>query len=323
MGVVNTKLGERGVFSTIACTGCTVSLGDNSNGYYSSATVIGTTLYFTPGTQINVGILDTSSGAFSTADACCGGFMDGTVVGTRIYFTPAPNTNNFYIGVFDPSTPTGQTPFSTIAGPSQGYSGGTAFGKKIYFTPGAATNIGVLDTSTNNFSTISCGDCSYNGATLVGTNIYFTPGYETTNVGVLTMNTDQFHTIPCAGCITSGLSDYYIGDGTALGGKVYFTPANQNNVGVLSVPTATPTSTPTSAPTAPTATPTSTPISAPTSVPTATPTFKGFINQEIKLMLPHSSTGAVDYTGGVKALAEKGYGKALSMYDAEWEVKSC
>ena len=154
-----------------------------------------------PSNQTNVGVLDTSTNAFSTVAATSfgtsyGGFMGGAVVGTKIFFTPFSTAN--VVGVLDTVT----NVFSTVAvsiGAAIGgccstsfmYNGAVAVGNKVYFAPYNHNATGVFDAVTYDFSTVSTTGIAdgaalhkYGGAVAVGSRVLFVPGAQH-NVGSL------------------------------------------------------------------------------------------------------------------------------------------
>ena len=96
-------------FSTIDTT----AAGVNADDKYVGAAAVGTSVFFAPNNEDNVGVLDTTTSTFSTIDTAAVGvtgnykYVLAAAVGTSVFFAPN-NQNN--VGVLDTTTST----FSTI-----------------------------------------------------------------------------------------------------------------------------------------------------------------------------------------------------------------
>jgi hypothetical protein len=159
---------------------------------YWGATAVGTKVVFAPHWQDNVGVLDTTTSAFSTyttrgawdggididGEIVTGGYKyDGAAaVGTAAYFAPFNQDN---VGVFDTQT----SQFSTISTKPEGvrgsgkYRGAAAVGTTVFFAPYNENNVGVVDTVSRTFLTIRSPQLAaasmYHGAAAHGTKVYF------------------------------------------------------------------------------------------------------------------------------------------------------
>jgi len=247
-------------FSTVSTTGD--ALADASGTPYFGAVAVGTKVYFSPHSQANVGIFDTSTSVFSTAtlngDALVGGnkYTGIVAVGTKIFFAPYDQNN---VGIFDTAT----SAFSTVttngigSGENNKYGGAAAIGTKIFFAPSRELNVGIFETTTSVFSVAATNyvpDITYlqagvnggqqyrnnvfNGAAAVGTKVYFSP-FHTNDVGIFDTTTSAFSTVKlttAGGSNINGITYPYYG-AVAVGTKVFFTPNNGDNVGIFDTTT--------------------------------------------------------------------------------------
>ena len=125
---------------------------------YRGAVAVGTSVYFAPANEDNVGVFDTDTNTLRTVATDVGSFKykyDGAAaVGNKIYFAPYYQDN---VGVLD----TVSDVFSTVAMSGdaadglQKYSGAVAIGARVFFAPYVQDNVGILDTGTNTFTTVA------------------------------------------------------------------------------------------------------------------------------------------------------------------------
>jgi len=221
----------------------------NSDGqsWYMDAVAIGSRAYLAPYRADNVGVVDVSSGVFSTISTRDAGvtgtskYIGAAAVGASVYFAPFDQDS---VGVLD----TASSAFSTIRIDGvtlggQNYAGAVAVGATVYMAPWNQDGVGVLDTVTSTFSTIDVGTAGtssdstgvagslnqYWGATALGTKVYFAPFFRD-GILVLDTSTSALSTIS-----TSAEGTTYRGYASArvLGSKVYFLPRCESNIGVL------------------------------------------------------------------------------------------
>jgi len=226
-------------FSTIDTT----AAGVNAGSKYAGAAAVGTSVFFAPVKEDNVGVLDTITSIFSIVDTTAAGvnadwkYQGAVAVGTRVFFAPLYENN---VGVLDTTNNT----FSIIdisAFSTDGfkYSGAAAVGTSVFFAPANEDNVGVLDTTTNTFSTIDTtaagvsDGSKYKGTVAVGTSVFFAPGNEN-NVGVLDTTNNTFSIIDIS-AFSTGNAKY--NGAAAVGTSVFFAPQNEDNVGVLDTTT--------------------------------------------------------------------------------------
>ena len=221
----------------------------NSDGqsWYMDAVAIGSRAYLVPYRADNVGVVDVSSGVFSTISTRDAGvtgtskYVGAAAVAASVYFPPFDQDS---VGVLD----TASRAFSTIridgvTRGGQNYAGAVAVGTTVYMAPWNQEGVGVLDTVTSMFSTIDVGTAGtssdstgvagtlnqYWGATALGTKVYFAPFFRD-GILVLDTSTSALSTIS-----TSADGTTYRGYASALvlGSNVYFLPRCESNIGVL------------------------------------------------------------------------------------------
>ena len=261
MGSSNSGMGQGGL--SWANTSIPIT-GVNANLKYAGSAAVGDKVYFAPFNATEVGVLDisntsqTSQGTFSTIPLTPDvtgqyKFFGAVSVQDKVYFAPYHATE---VGILDTSDTSPQYPhgtFSTIQLPADvtspwKYRGASAVGDKVYFTPYGATEVGVLDTTTETFDTIPMTGVDtlwkYHGATTVGDKVYFAP-YGATKVGLLdtsdTSNGSLPHgTFSTIDTVLTGIdAERKYHDAATVGDKVYFAPWDATKVGVLDTTTTT------------------------------------------------------------------------------------
>jgi len=148
-------------FTTIATTGDVASYSSK----YSGAVAVGSTVYFVPHGQNNVGMLDTVTSSFTTialtGKAVFGSdrYSGAAAVDNIVYFAPS---DQCYVGVFNTTDNSLTTVYASGVRTYPWsnrcynmYAGAVAVGTKVYFAPGRQNNVGVFDTISNAFNTIS------------------------------------------------------------------------------------------------------------------------------------------------------------------------
>ena len=203
IGVLDTTTSAFSIVATTdGCVDPTLGPCVDGDSKYMGAAAVGTSVYFAPLNEDNIGVLDTTTSAFSivaTTDGCVdptlgpcvdgdNKYMDAAAVGTSVFFAPRDANN---VGVLDTTTDTFSTiDISSFSTAADKYMGAVAVGTNVIFTPLNADNVGVLDTTTSTFSTIDTiatgvnADNKYACAAAVGTSVFAAPRNED-NVGVL------------------------------------------------------------------------------------------------------------------------------------------
>ena len=207
-----------------------------SRSWYMGAVAIGSRAYLAPYAADNIGVVDVSSGTFSTISTLDAGvtgsskYVGAVAIGATVYFAPFDEDS---VGVLH----TASSAFSTIRldgvnHGGQNYADAVAVGTTVYMAPWNQDGVGVLDTVTSMFSTIDVGTAgskSYWGAAALGTKVYFAPFFRD-GILVLDTTTSALSTIS-----TSAEGRTYRGYASALvlGTHVYFSPHCESNIGVL------------------------------------------------------------------------------------------
>ena len=221
--------------------------GKGGKPWYMGAVAIGSRAYLAPHAADNVGVVNMSSGSFSTISTLDAGvtgtskYVGAVAIGATVYFAPFDEDS---VGVLD----TASSAFSTtrLDGVNRGgnnYADAVAVGRTVYMSPWNQDGVGVLDTVTSMFSTIDVGTTGsssdvpgvagvrnkYWGAAALGTKVYFAPFFRD-GILVLDTTTSALSTISTS---TEGKTYRGYAGALVLGTNVYFSPHCESNIGVL------------------------------------------------------------------------------------------
>jgi hypothetical protein len=187
----------------------------------------------------NVGIIDTNTNTFNTT-AITGLIGDYKYAGAvlapngKIYGIPYSSSN---LLVIDPTDNSYNTFPIGLSSTFKWAGGVLAPNGKIYCIPQNFSRPAIIDPSTNTIDTSFGTATGYFGGVLAPNGKIYCIPRSATNVGIIDPNTNTIDTstisFPTYPDLSSGISNKYFGGALGLDGKIYCTPFDGLNVGII------------------------------------------------------------------------------------------